>query len=227
MKPSKISILPILACIIPSIGIANEYETEPKYEYTENSDIQNTAPKSMRFFIGLNTPLLTYTNAKLTCTDEKVTSIEYEETDNDIKVNYNVFENASFVFGLDIDNDFRLSFLVRHNNNKININDSKTKTTNTNLGLALDIPFTKEEITSPFIRLGMEHIRHSYDSMEIKGFGYIVGLGVTHNFTNNLFGTLSANYEFAQPDIDISGTTLSYKYKENQFSLTIGLGYRF
>ena len=219
MKTSTISILPVLVCVIPSIGLANEFDTET-IETDPNPIIQKITPKKIRFFVGLNTPLVAYTSTEITSTG-------YEAENYNTKINYNIFENASFVFGIDTDNGFRLSFLARHNNTEININDSKTETTNTNLGLALDIPFTKKEITSPFIRLCIEHVKYSDDSMKLNGFGYGAGLGITHNFTNNLFGTLSANYEFAQPDIDISGTTLSYKYKENQFSLTIGLGYRF
>jgi len=225
MKLSKTTTLALLFGTIPTISFANTETTNHnynEYDYKEPAEYvyEYDYKKPVRFFIGLNAPLIQYQNIKASANS-------YEETDSVTKINNKIFENTALVFGADTDSDFRLSFLISHNSNETKIANISTKTKQTNLGLVLDIPFLKEAETKPFARLGLEYLNFEQTDIDMSGsgIGYILGLGITHNFTNDIFGVISASYAFGKPDVDVSDVELSYK--ENTFGLSVGLGYRF
>lgn len=238
MKKLNTAILSLLLCNISSAGFAdlygdnynnnNSYYQSQRYEQyntptynhyqSEESGYKSDLP--VRFFIGLNAPIIEYSHIK-------ASTQGYSEEHTNTKINNAILENTGLTLGLDTENGFRVSLLVAHKNTEDTVNNTETEQSQTNIGLALDVPFVKAEKTSPFIRLGIEYTSADNEAQDIKasGFGYFAGLGVTHNFTNNLFGILSATYEFGKPDVTVSGDKFSYK--QDLFGLSIGLGYRF
>lgn len=239
MKFAKIAVLSMSFGLISSMCLAeaygngydeyNSYYRTSEYgQYVPNIRSYNTTKQHtntelpVHFFVGLGVPLLKYSKISASATEH-----DYKEEHTETKINNNIFENINLNLGVDTDSGFRVSFAFSHNNKEDKINNTNTEISQTNIGLALDIPFVKKEKTSPFIRLGIEHIASDNDELEMKasGFGYFAGLGVAHNFSKNIFGILSATYAFGKPDVDVSGVDISYK--EDCFTINMGLGYRF
>ena len=226
MKTLKITTLAFLLGAIPSMSFANtetsqqkdieyDYEEPMEYKYDYNYE------KSVRFFVGLNAPLIQHQNTKISAKG-------YEETTYYVtKINNKIFENTALVFGVDTDFGLRISFLISHNSDETEVANVSTKTKQTNLGFALDIPFAPKRETIPFLRLGVEHTNFEQTDIDMSGsgMGYILGLGVSHNFSKDIFGVLSFSYESASPETKVSGIDLTTK--TNAFVIGLGVGYRF
>lgn len=239
MKNTYIKIA-LLLCGLPMVAFANNNESyynnsynnyETSYSpqnYYQNDDRYSRKESSrsgyeiqdVRFFVGLNTSLISYDQTEITYNNADVS-----EKQTSTKVNYDIFDKAGFVFGIDSDNGFRLSLGAQHYNTETKFVDgSDDEASVLALGLMLDIPFVKKEITSPFFSLGINYIEVDQNDINIKFPAYYVGLGVTHNFTKDMFGMLRATYAFmAKADI----SEINASYKENAVGVSMGIGYRF
>lgn len=236
MKFSKIMVLPLLVCGVASTASAGSYINNYGEYNNKNHDQgrsvivshgDNVSKRSgyddmsVRFFVGLDASLFQYDNIRATADG-------YRERDYDIKINHKILENTGLLFGTDINDGYKVYLLLNHHNNKVKVNGNSTNSAQTNLGLALDIPVLKQEYITPFIRVGLEYMWADVkdtNHMKGHGLGYMAGVGISHNFTDNIFGNLSLTYEFAHPDVKVSGTDLSYK--QDALVLGLGLGYRF
>ena len=196
-------------------------------------------PNDVRFFVGLETTLMSYIHVKENQrlrTDYFTQDINDESSDTSI--NYNPFANAIFSFGLESDNGYRFALKIMHDSaeSKSTGDDSQTETTITGFMGSLDIPFVKLETTSPFLRFGVGYIIEESDdnglNFDLNGFMFDIGLGVTHNFSKNIFGVLVGHYNFV-PKAKMSTSPEDGGYRvdghmtENGFLLNLGLGYRF
>ena len=197
------------------------YSRQKNYGYSrQESSRSGYKIQDIRFFVCLNTSLINYDQTEITYNNAHVS-----EKQTSTKVNYDVFDKAGFVFGIDSDNGFRLSLGAQHYNTETKFVDgSDDEASVLALGLMLDIPFVKKETTSPFFSLGVNYIEVDQNDINIKFPAYYVGLGVTHNFTKDMFGMLRATYAF-MAKADISEVNASYK--ENAISIGMGIGYRF
>ncbi len=221
MKRTKA--IALLFCTMPMTAFANQYNNIYG-SYEQNYPTSNYNPgykiQDVRFFIGLNTTLLRYDQVKVSYDDAHVS-----EKETTTEINYKVFDNSSFTFGIDSDNGFRLSLGFVHYNHDMKIMGvSDNEASEFVLGAALDIPFVKKEITSPFLRFGVEYISIDQNNIDIKTPAVSAGLGLTHNFSQDIFGVLATTYTF-MIKADIS--ELNASYKENQFAINMGIGYRF
>ena len=223
MKNRIISILSLALCSAPIVADAYGAYYNPYGEYDTSYNTQQKNNKlnlGIRFFVGLNTALISYDKTEITY---KTAHVSEEQTTT--KINYDIFDKAGFVFGVDSSYGFRLSLGAQHYNTETKFVDgSDDEASILALGLMVDIPFVKKETTSPFIRFGINYISVDQNDVKIQFPAYYVGLGVTHNFTKDIFGILTATYAFmSEADIsDIKAT-----YKENAFTIGMGLGYRF
>lgn len=218
-------IISLLLLVMPVVGNAYGayYHPYGKYESSYNTQQyqkNNKSDLNIRFFVGLNTALVSYDKTEI---KYKTAGVSEEQTTT--KINYDIFDKAGFVFGIDSDYGFRLSLGAQHYNADTKFVDgSNSDASVLALGAMLDIPFVKKEITSPFLRLGANYISVDQNDVKIHFPAYYVGLGVTHNFTKNIFGTLVATYAFmAKTDVAKVDAT----YQENALTVSMGLGYRF
>ena len=203
----------------PSYNTQMYYQNDYRYQNTE-SNRSGYKIRNIRFFMGLNTSLINYDQTEITYNNASVS-----EKQTTTKINYDIFDKVGFVFGVDSDNGFRLSLGAQHYNTDTQfIDSSKDEASILALGVMLDIPFVKKETTSPFFSLGINYINIDQNNIDIKFPAYYIGLGITRNFTKDIFGILRATYAFMSkvdiPELDAS-------YKENAFSLGMGIGYRF
>jgi hypothetical protein len=194
------------------------------HNYASKKNRSPIVPNDIGFFVGLETSLISYSQAKGT-----VQNSDYKEKYTTTSINYKPFDNAYLSFGVDSDNGFRFALNVKHYKVRTKIMDNPEADTTLNVfGGALDIPFVKLESTSPFLRFGAAYMFRHNESIEIKTPAFNVGLGVAHNFSKNVFGILVAQYA-VMPKAKL-GTSMSENaayYTENGFLLNLGLGYRF
>ncbi len=231
MKKINIRILSSLLCGVPVVAFAGQYDTYNKYDsyyntqrYTKDNSSETTrsavVPKNIRFFIGLNTSLISYEQVKISYKHADV-----EEKQSHTYINYKPFDNASFSFGLDSDNGFRFSIGITHcDTNTKFIDGSESDSTISAFGASVNIPFVKKEVTSPFVSLGISYITVKQGDLDVKFPAYYAGLGITHNFSNNIFGVLTAQYGFMSK-AEIS--KIDAEYMDSGIFVNLGLGYRF
>ena len=236
MNFSKVMVLPLLMSGVVSVASAGSYinnygeysKTHEQVRPVVVSHSDSVSKRSgyddmsVRFFMGLDAALFQYDNVRASADG-------YRERDYNIKINHKILENTGLSFGADINDGYKVYLLLNHYNNKVKVNgDSTNASSQTNLGLALDIPVLKQESITPFIRVGLEYtwvdVKDS-NHMKGHGLGYMAGVGLSHNFTDNIYGNVYLTYEFAHPDVKVSGTDLSYK--QDALVLGLGLGYRF
>jgi opacity protein-like surface antigen len=235
MNFSKVMVLPLLMSGVVSVASAGSYinnygeysKTHEQVRPVVVSHSDSVSKRSgyddmsVRFFMGLDAALFQYDNVRASADG-------YRERDYDIKINHKILENTGLSFGADINDGYKVYLLLNHYNNKVKVNGDSTNASQTNLGLALDIPVLKQESITPFIRVGLEYtwvdVKDS-NHMKGHGLGYMAGVGLSHNFTDNIYGNVYLTYEFAHPDVKVSGTDLSYK--QDALVLGLGLGYRF
>lgn len=221
----KNRIIPILAlCAMPIVADAYGAYYNPYGEYKSSYNTQqyqkdNKLNLNLRFFVGLNTAIVSYDHTEI-----KHERAGFSEEYTTTKINSDVFDKAGFVFGLDSDYGFRLSLSVQHYDTETKVGDTDSETSTLALGAALDIPFVKKEITIPFLRLGISYISINQNDAKIQFPAYYFGFGITHNFTKNMYGILTATYGFMS-DADIS--ELNATYNESALTIGMGLGYRF
>lgn len=252
MKNAKIKILALLcgALVVTNVHGAyynpnNEYDSYYDNQRYSNDDYtpHNYASKKTRspivpndigFFVALETTLMSYTQIK---ENQHFTNFDFdlEWKTKDTSINYKPFENANFSFGIESDNGFKFALkIVHYSTESKNITSmghvSVTDTTSTGFAGLLDIPFVKLETTIPFLRFGVGYIMVETNDSDIKSemnpFYFDVGLGITHNFSKNVFGVLVGQYSF-MPKTDASYSSVEAYHTQNSFSLNIGLGYRF
>lgn len=205
-------------------------------DYASKKTRSPIVPNDIRFFVSLETTLMSYMQIK---ESQHFTNFDVESQTKDTSINYKPFEYANFSFGIESDNGFRFGLKVVHYNTetktKVNtydfVQNSVTDTTSTGFAASLDIPFVKLETTIPFLRFGVGYIIVEYDDSDIKSkmtpFYFDFGLGITHNFSKNIFGILIGQYSF-MPKTDVSGASnVSQYHTQNTFSINLGLGYRF
>lgn len=235
MKNERVKVAFLLLLCLPITALANsnddyndnynneeynQYETThytPQYSPNDGQDYKTS---DVRFFVGLSTALVGYDQVKISYNKANVS-----EKQTSTKVNYDIFDKSGLTFGVDSDNGFRLSLSVQHYNTDIKFADgSDDEASLLSFGAALNVPFVKKDITSPFLSLGISYISIDQGDININFPAYYVGLGITHNFTQDIFGTLSATYGFMSKT-DISDLNISYE--ENVFVMGMGIGYRF
>ncbi len=246
MKKINLTILSLLLCVISSLAYANSDENNEN-DYTQSTEEQQSYPVSpennislkhdeqipVRFFVGLNIPVIKHQRVSVTGKYQNAyfTGISSTEKNKTTYINYDLFANTKLDFGLSIDNDFDIHVLFSHNNEQNKTADTNIELSQTNFALVLDIPFTqKKQPTHPFVRLGFEHGNIDSDTSGIKAdaMGFLVGMGINHNFTHNIFGTIVGMYEFSNPNQDLKNVpNIDISSKVNIFGITIGLGYRF
>ena len=254
MKNANIKILALLcgALVVTNVHGAyynpnNEYDSYydnqrysdndyTPHNYASKKTRSPIVPNDIRFFVSLETTLMSYMQIK---ESQHFTNFDVESQTKDTSINYKPFEYANFSFGIESDNGFRFGLKVVHYNTetktKVNtydfVQNSVTDTTSTGFAASLDIPFVKLETTIPFLRFGVGYIIVEYDDSDIKSkmtpFYFDFGLGITHNFSKNIFGILIGQYSF-MPKTDVSGASnVSQYHTQNTFSINLGLGYRF
>lgn len=234
MKNKQVRVAFLLLLCMPIAALANstnenndsynneydQYETTYSTPHYDQNDGQDYKASDVRFFMGLSTSLISYDQVKVS-----YNKMHVSEKQTSTKVNYDIFDKSGLTFGVDSDNGFRLSLSVQHYNTDIKFADgSDDEASLLSFGAALNVPFVKKDITSPFLSLGISYISIDQGDTDINFPAYYVGLGITHNFTQEIFGTLSATYGFMSKT-DISDLNISYE--ENVFVMGIGIGYRF
>lgn len=223
MKKSNIKIISPLLCCIPMTGFAETDYLPVPYEEWEVLDDTYADKQDVHFFVGLASPLISYTNVKVS---DKVSHLTEKQTET--KINYNLFDKMGINFGIQSESGFRLTFAIQHYNTEIKfIDGSDAKSSYSEFGASVAIPLITKVATQPFLTLGLsfvmqDNVNNTGIDMDNPVFAF--GLGIAHNFSDHVFGTLTGNYQF-MPRQDISDLDVSYS--GNALHIGVGLGYKF
>ena len=240
MKTTGVMALTLLLSGLPMAvsakteNVYNIYNTYNEYnKFNQPDDLQNEVPnepnveqspeinknKNPRFFISLGAPLIQHTNFKIV--DKETNTCA---TVSRTALNSDVFNDTSFTIGFD-KNDFRFALHIVYNNAEASAYSDNVEGKETVLGVSLDAPVIKQMSTFPFVRLRMGYtsakVEVNNQNDDINGSFFGMGLGIAHNFTQDVFGTMTAMYHIARmnnSDIDI---------RADGFSVLLDLGYKF
>lgn len=223
MKKSNIKIISSLLCCIPVTGFAETDYIPVPYEEWEVLDDAYADQQDVHFFVGLESSLISHTNVKVSDNVFHLT-----EKQSETKINYNLFDNMGMDFGIQTESGFRVTLRIQHYNiDKKFIDSSSAESSYTQFGASVAIPLMKKIAVQPFLYLGLDYVMQ--DNVNNTGIDmdspvFSFGLGIAHNFSDHVFGTLTGNYRF-MPRQDVSDLDVSYS--GNALHIGVGLGYKF
>ena len=169
----------------------------------------------VKFFIGLETPLISYSKARIS-NDNQGISIKNTESN----LNEDIFDGLSLNFGLNFGNSSRVAFLISQNSKEI----ANVDTSFSACSLRFDIGLNTDTKVTPFVRFGLGYVSLEDETDELSALSIIFGFGGNYSFSENAFGYVALNYSFL-PDADTGHSDLTYK--EQNLFFTFGLGYKF
>ena len=199
---------------------ADEKEEVLVSENTEFIEIEGVrfVPEKKRdldFFIGLEAPLFSYTKVKISNDD-----LDLNIESNEYKLNKDVLDNLSLIFGISTGNSGRVSFLISQNSTEIDEVDTDVSA----YSLRFDVPFNTRSKVIPFIRFGLGYVSAEDDVDEFSAFVASLGFGGNYSISEKVFSYFALNYAFLL-NADTGDSDL--EYEEHGFSFSLGLGYKF
>ena len=178
-----------------------------------------------RFFVGLQASLLSYDNYEITLDNYGTIS-----SSKNLNFNSNIFDNQSFTFGLEINEDFRIFLGMSHHSEEY---ENSYELSATSYELGADVMLGNFKKVSPFVRfgigfIGVEEDDNSYEYNELSAMAYMLGFGVNYNMSDNVFAYAALQYQFIpETEVDTGYDDSGVDIEVQALGFNIGIGYKF
>lgn len=166
------------------------------------------------FFIGLETPLISYTKVKIS--DD---TYDISAKSSEFNLNKDILDNLSLNFGFITEKFARVSILINQKHQEID----NTVTSAAAYSFRFDVPIQTNTRVIPFLRLGIGYISAEAEDDDFSAVALMFGFGGNYSLSEKTFSYFALNYTFL-PKADIDYID---EYNEHNVSFSVGLGYKF